>query len=92
MKINCNPYVKFQVVNKFHGHLVYTADTYEEAVDFVRENWVEGEDFEIEIQAVTRYQCIVLCTITDSDPLDEVTPENREVVKTVMTLLGKQDW
>ena len=92
MKITFDPrYTKFHVINKAGYRCVYKADTYDEAISFVKENWVEGEGFEIEIQAVTRWETVTLCEITDDDPLDEVDPDNREIIKAVLTFLAKQN-
>lgn len=91
MKITFDPrYTKFHVVNKAGYRCVHEADTYNEAINFVKENWVEGEGFEIEINAVTRWETVTLCEITDSDLLDEVDPAHKETIKVVMDLLAKQ--
>lgn len=91
MKITFDPrYTKFHVVNKAGYRCVHEADTYDEAINFVKKNWVEGEGFEIEINAVTRWETVTLCEITDSDPLDEVDPAHKETIKVVMDLLAKQ--
>lgn len=90
MKIKPNLGTKFRIINKERYNCVGETDTYEQAVNFVRDNWVEGEGFQIEIMAVTRWQAVTLCEITDSDPLDEVDPANRETIKVVMGLLAKQ--
>lgn len=91
MKITFDPrYTKFHVMNKAGYRCVHEADTYDEAINFVKENWVEGEGFEIEINAVTRWETVTLCEITDSDPLDEVDPAHKETIKVVMDLLAKQ--
>lgn len=90
MKINPNLGTKFRIINKERYNCVGETDTYEQALNFVRDNWVEGEGFQIEIVAVTRWQAVTLCEITDSDPLDEVDPNNKETIKVVMDLLAKQ--
>ena len=90
MKIKPNLGTKFRIINKERYNCVGETDTYEQALNFVRDNWVEGEDFQIEIMAVTRWQAVTLCEITDSDPLDEVDPKHKETIKVVMDLLAKQ--
>lgn len=68
MKIIFDPrYTKFHVVNKAGYQCVHEADTYDEAINFVKENWVEGEGFQIEIHAVTRWEAVTLCEITDGE-------------------------
>lgn len=90
MKIKPNLGTKFRIINKERYNCVGETDTYEQALNFVRDNWVEGEGFQIEIMAVTRWQAVTLCEITDSDPLDEVDPKHKETIKVVMDLLAKQ--
>lgn len=68
MKITFDPrYTKFHVVDSATCQRLYEANTYDEALNFVKENWVEGEGFQIEIQAVTRWETVFLCTITDGE-------------------------
>jgi hypothetical protein len=90
MKINYTPYVNYPVLTQNGCHCVYVGHTFEDALNYVRENWVEGEGFKVEIQAAHALNRIIICTITDDDPLDEVSPDNREIVKAVLTLLAKQ--
>jgi hypothetical protein len=90
MKIKPNLGTKFRIINKEKYNCVGETDTYEQALNFVKDNWVEGEGFQIEIMAVTRWQAVTLCEITDSDPLDEVDPAYKETIKIVMDLLAKQ--
>lgn len=90
MKINYTSYVEYPVFTHDGSHCVYVGNTFEDALNYVRDNWVEGEGFNVEIQAATAFRRILICTITDDDPLDEVSPDNREVVKTILTLLAKQ--
>lgn len=90
MKIMFSPATKFRIINKERYNCVGETDTYEQALNFVRDNWVEGEGFQIVIVAVTRWQAVTLCEITDSDPLDEVDPAHKATIKVVMDLLAKQ--
>ena len=90
MKINYAPHVEYPVLTHDGAHCVYVGDTFKDALEYVRYNWVEGEGFNVEIQVACNFKRITLCTITDDDPLDEVSPNNREVVKTILTLLEKQ--
>lgn len=92
MKINYAHNVEYPVLTHNGCHCVKVANTFQEALDYVRDNWVEGEGMNVQIQAASRWERITLCTITDNDPLDEVTPENRDIVKAVLTLLDQQNW
>ena len=90
MKITYAHNVEYPILTHDGCHCVKVADTFQEALDYVRDNWVEGEGFNVQIQAASRWERVTLCTITDDDPLDEVSPDNREIVKAVLTLLAKQ--
>lgn len=72
MKINYDLRVKYPVLTGNGCHCVYVGATFEEALNYVRDNWVEGEGFDVEIQAATRWERITLCTITDNDPRDYI--------------------